>query len=514
MSLRKNVLANYLGQGWRAIMSLAFVPLYIKYLGIEAYGLIGIFVMLQAWLGLLDMGMKPALVREMARYTGGEHDAQSVWNLLRSIEIVALGIAVFTGLGIWAASSWLASNWVQPDKIPVNVVARSFTLMGLVIAVRFVENIYTNSIAGLQRQVLQNLVTGIMATLRGLGAVGVLAWVSPTIEAFFVWQGLMSLATALVFMGVVYCVLPSPAHAARFSVSALRDIWRFAAGMLGITFLALLLTQVDKILLSRLLTLEAFGYYALAGVIAGGLYILTNPIAAAFNPRFTELITRKDHLALTNTYHLGAQLITVLMGSATLMLMVFADRILLLWTADPELTKQVTPIMIVLALGTFLNGLMWMPYQMQIAHGWTSLTIRINTVAVLLLVPAILWVVPIYGAIGAAWVWVTLNTGYCLIGVHFMYRRFLNSEKWSWYRTDTLIPFALAAITAWSCRWAMPANLDKLGELGVLIASSGLVLCIAALAAPLVRKHIAQFALGRIKSIAATVDTPDHRNHS
>jgi hypothetical protein len=53
-------------------MSLAFVPLYIKYLGIEAYGLIGIFVMLQAWLTLLDMG---ALGREMARFTGGGHDA-------------------------------------------------------------------------------------------------------------------------------------------------------------------------------------------------------------------------------------------------------------------------------------------------------------------------------------------------------------------------------------------------------------------------------------------------------
>ena len=93
MSLRKNVLANYLGQGWRAIMSLAFVPLYIKYIGVEAYGLIGIFVMLQAWLGLLDIGMKPTLVREMARFSGGGYDAQSVWDLLRSIEIVALGIA-------------------------------------------------------------------------------------------------------------------------------------------------------------------------------------------------------------------------------------------------------------------------------------------------------------------------------------------------------------------------------------------------------------------------------------
>ena len=63
--LKRNLIANYIGQGWRFLISLAFVPLYIKYLGIEAYGLIGIFAMLQAWLGLLDMGMKPALGREI-----------------------------------------------------------------------------------------------------------------------------------------------------------------------------------------------------------------------------------------------------------------------------------------------------------------------------------------------------------------------------------------------------------------------------------------------------------------
>jgi O-antigen/teichoic acid export membrane protein len=76
--LKKNLIANYLGQGWTALMGLAFIPLYIKYLGIEAYGLIGLFAIIQAWLSLLDMGMTPMLGREMARSTGGSHTAQSI----------------------------------------------------------------------------------------------------------------------------------------------------------------------------------------------------------------------------------------------------------------------------------------------------------------------------------------------------------------------------------------------------------------------------------------------------
>lgn len=43
--LKRNLIANYLGQGWTALMGLAFIPLYIRYLGIEAYGLIGLFPM-------------------------------------------------------------------------------------------------------------------------------------------------------------------------------------------------------------------------------------------------------------------------------------------------------------------------------------------------------------------------------------------------------------------------------------------------------------------------------------
>jgi O-antigen/teichoic acid export membrane protein len=498
MSLKKNVLANYLGQGWRAIMSLAFVPLYIQYLGIEAYGLIGIFAMLQVWLSLLDMGMKPALVREMARFTGGGHDIQSIWNLLRSIEIIALGVALLIGLGIWAASDWLATSWVQVEKIPISVVANAFVLMGVVVALRFIENIYTSSIAGLQRQVLQNVVVGIMETFRGAGAVVVLVWVEPTIGAFFIWQGLISLVAASIFMIVVYRILPRPANAAQFSLTALHKIWKFAVGMLGITLLSLLLMQTDKILLSSLLSLEAFGYYVLASLLASGLYIMVVPISVAFYPRFTELVTRKNKRALSEYYHLGAQMVTVLAGSVTVMLILFADRILLLWTADPALTEQVAPVMRILALGTFLNCLMWIPYQMQLAHGWTSLSIRINVIAVVFLVPAIFWVVPVYGAMGAAWIWAALNAGYCLIGVHFMYRRILTSEKWTWYRSDILTPLTFAVAIGLLSRWVFSEQLGRIYELLVLAGILLVIITAASLSVALVRKRVIKVVFRRV----------------
>ena len=103
-ALKKNLLANYLGQGWAALMGLAFVPVYIKYLGIEAYGLIGFFALLQAWLTLLDMGITPTMSREMGRFVGGGSSIGSIRSLLRSVEAIALGIAAVLVAVVWAAS--------------------------------------------------------------------------------------------------------------------------------------------------------------------------------------------------------------------------------------------------------------------------------------------------------------------------------------------------------------------------------------------------------------------------
>lgn len=100
-------------------MSLAFIPIYVKYLGIEAYSLIGIFAILQAWLGLLDLGMRPALGRDMGRFTGGALDAQSIRNLLLSIEVIVIAISGAIALAIWGDLGWLAFDWLMAKNPPV-----------------------------------------------------------------------------------------------------------------------------------------------------------------------------------------------------------------------------------------------------------------------------------------------------------------------------------------------------------------------------------------------------------
>ena len=137
--LKRNLIANYLGQIWKGVMALGFLPLYIHYIGIESYGLIGLFGVVTVWLNLLDMGMTPTLSREMARFTGGEHTTESIKDLLRSIEIVTFIIAALIALILALGSEWLASSWLQSKDLPIATVSDAFRIMGLVSALRFLK---------------------------------------------------------------------------------------------------------------------------------------------------------------------------------------------------------------------------------------------------------------------------------------------------------------------------------------------------------------------------------------
>jgi O-antigen/teichoic acid export membrane protein len=501
VSVKANVVANYFSQAYMAVIGFVFVPVFIQYLGIEAFGLIAIFTILQSSLALLDLGLKPALGREMAKFTAGAHNAQSIRDLLRSAEIAAAAMATIISLGALCSASWVASNWLNVQSLPLNVVRHALVGMGVLCALRLVENIYSSSIAGLQRQVLQSVLNSGLVTARSLGAIAVLAWVAPTVEAFFIWQVLISIITLPILASVVYRELPMSPRPARFSWDSLTGIWRFAGGVMTITLLSLLLTQSDKILLSRLLPLKVFAIYAVAGVLSSALYMLSTPIGAAFYPSFTQLITLRDVAALRLAYHQAAQLSAVVMGSAAIVLIVFADTVLSAWTGNGTLTQDAAPILRVLAAGTLLSGFMGIPYQMQLAHGWTKLTIQMNLVAVALLVPMLFLVVPRYGGIGAAWVWVALNAGYLLVGIHFMHLRVLPSEKWRWYGRDVISPASAAAAIALACRYCMPHGASRMIEILVLVFASACAVIAAALVSPLVRAPLEAHMFAAVKHV-------------
>ena len=219
--IKQNIIANFGGKAWQALMSLAFVPLYIKFMGIESYGLVGIFASLLALFGILDMGLSTTLNREMARLSALPDKASEMRNLVRTLELPYWGVAVFIGIAVVCLSGPIANYWVKADKLTPATVKQALMIMGGVVAFRWPVSLYSGGLMGLQKQVLLNGINVFEATLRGLGAVLILWLISPTIQAFFIWQIFASMVHVLLSAFFLWHNLPKSSQHSRFQKESL-----------------------------------------------------------------------------------------------------------------------------------------------------------------------------------------------------------------------------------------------------------------------------------------------------
>jgi len=152
--IKKNIVANFTGIAWQSLMGFIFIPIYIYFVGIESWGLIGIFAMLQTMSGLLDLGMSNTMSREMARLSAMEGREQEMRNLVRTLEVIYWGVAIFAGIIVAALSPFIAHHWVKPGQLSPKAIEQAFLLMGLAITLQMPVGFYSGGLMGLQRQVL------------------------------------------------------------------------------------------------------------------------------------------------------------------------------------------------------------------------------------------------------------------------------------------------------------------------------------------------------------------------
>ncbi len=490
MSLKRNVVANFLGSGWTAVMGVAFLPAYVKALGAESYGLVGVYAVMQAWLSMLDLGLTPTLNREMARLRAGMHSSTSIRDLLRSIEFVFLCLSAIMVVIVWFAAAPIADQWLQAREIPRQTMIEALQIIGFVLASRWLVDIYRAALIGMQDQVAMNAILSAGATLRWGGAFILVTFVDPSILAFFVWQGIAAFFTVLLLMIRTYRMLPRAARAARPNFESLKEIRSFASGMFLTSILVFMMTQTDKIVISKLLPMDQLGYYMLAASASGALLLIATPINNAIYPRLTELVALGDDGRLERTFRFSCELMSAILIPAALTLTIFTRPVLMVWTGDPRMTALVAPMLSLLALGTMFNGLMNIPYMLQLSYGWTSLSVIINTLAVVILLPSMIITVTHFGTVGAAWAWMILNVISLIVTAHFMYARILPAAKGYWYRHVVMVPLVAGVVFGLVMSDLLPEVKTRMGALAELFVCGPLMLAVVLITLPSLRGYV------------------------
>lgn len=407
MTLKRNILANYLGAGTVALAPILALPWYLAVLGPKQFGLIGFIVMLQAVLGLLDAGMSQALVREITvRLDSADGGRRSTAALLFGFERLYWLFALCAGCLTLLLADAIATHWLNLEGLPAASGREAIYGAAAIFAAQFPGSVYRSLLVGAQAQVTLN---GIMlggALLRHVGGViVVLVW--PTLPAYLVWHASIALLETLVRGRWAWRTLNVKRNQIKWEIKELRPTWRLVAGMSGATWLGALTVQMDKIVLSRMATIEQFGYYTVAAAVAAGMLQLVYPLVQAVLPRAIQL--RAEPAALRSLGIKLAWLIGLLAGLGALIFITAGKWLLDAWLRNPEAVAVVYPLLAILLVGTGLNAFYNVGYINWIVHEKIHRVFQVNALALVLSVALIPPLVAWQGTIGAAFGWLAIN---------------------------------------------------------------------------------------------------------
>jgi len=448
---RRNFLAGVASSGWTALIGLLAVPWYIRYLGIEAYGMIGVYLTLQGIFALLDMGLSPTVSREVARsmVAGTMPYAR---NLVHSMSILFVVSGAIMAASLAVLAPWIATKWLNSGSLSVDQITLALALSAVAVGARWPGTLYIGVLNGAQRVDLASAVTIASVTLANVGAVAILMFVEPSLRAFFLWQAVVGALHSLAMRAAARHAIGGRATTG-FSWAVIKSIWRFSAGMAAVAATGVLFSQIDKIVLMRTTTLDQIGRYTLATALAGILYRLVTPAFNVVYPRLSGLFESGSIADLSRQYHGFTRRFLTIIFPIAMFLIVCSHSLLSVWVRDPNIVDQTAIIVILLSIGTAIHCVMYFPYALQISCGMTSVPLSINILLSLIFLPAVFALSSYMGATGAAIAWVVLHSFYFILGTYLTDKYVLPGQGWLWVLHGVGPPlvisvgFGFAAIT-------------------------------------------------------------------
>jgi O-antigen/teichoic acid export membrane protein len=463
-------------------------------MGGESYGLVVLYATLIASLQVLDAGWSNLLSRQLALRVddSGRQSGQSLSNLARTVEVISWVTGMVIGASLILLAPSIADTWLITKTLPRHETIGALRLIGAVVAIQWPSMAYQGAIMGLQEQVRLNVIRVSTSTMQAVGAACLLWTISPTVQSYFLWVLLVQTLNTLWMRRLMWAqVVVDRNIPPRFDWHEVLSSWRFALGVAGIALLSSILTQADKIVLSKTVPLSEFGIYGIAFTVSSVLNVVTGPILQAVLPRLTQLSNDADDSRLRRTYLHSCELVALVVVPAWMILSFHSRELMSLWIGAGAKAEMASVLLPVLALGSLVNALVTLPFGLQIATGWTSLSVLKNVVTVAVSFPALLWAVGKFGTIGAAAIWAAINGGYLLFEIPIMHRRVLKGAMLMWYLQAFLMPVTVGIVVGWLSRYVAPAaSGSKLNMFLFLSLSFGATMIALAAILPSIRRDI------------------------
>ncbi len=381
-------------------VSFISTPFIIRFLGAEGYGVLLLVNLIPMYFNFADFGMGVASTKFASEAYGNfdrEQESRVVWTATTiaavSVSLVVVPIILFS-FPIVAALN-VPEHLLAEASVALKVSAATFTV-GVLTSVlnspmlaRLRMDLVTAS--GAFTKVLAAAVIPIILFFGG-GIVAAVSW------TFIV--AILSLAMVFYFSGRLLPEVFKPA----FDMKLLTSLVRFGASWFVAMVAAILLVNLEKILLTKMVSIEALAYYSVAFTVANMAAMFSQAMSQSMLPAFSQLMTPEKRREFDALFGRGIRFNIIWLLPALMVMILAAESFFRLWAGE-EFGRQSTLPFYVLLTGLFFNILAYIPHAAITASGRTDIFAKLYWIE-LAIYGVLAWLlIGRFGIIGAAMAW-------------------------------------------------------------------------------------------------------------
>lgn len=400
--LARNAMMNLLGQGLPLVAAAIAIPLIIRGIGVDRFGILTLGWVILGYFQVFDVGLSRAITKTVADALGSGDKgsvAKAVWSVtFLQTALGALGAAVLI-----AATPSLAGRLLSIPSHLVGETRLSFVILALSVPLVLITGGFQGALAGAQRFDLINAVripfsvANYLLPLLGMLAGGGL----PTIILLL---GISRLIATVVHYVLCVRVFPSVLRPVWPNYQAIRNLLGFGVWVAVSSVVGPALIYLDRFMLSALRSVTAAGYYAAPFELATRMLIIPGAFAATLFPALSTVRSQGRMDRTTAFMARSTKYLAMTSGLLSIVLVNYAPEILHLWLKGSFVSDSVW-VLRILVVGVLVNSFAHLPYSLLHAHGRPDLPAKFQLLELPVHVVLLWQLVLRYGMVGAAIAW-------------------------------------------------------------------------------------------------------------
>jgi O-antigen/teichoic acid export membrane protein len=186
--------------------------------------------------------------------------------------------------------------------------------------------------------------------------------------------------------------------------SIIREFLKFGGSLVVAGLAVALLANLEKLLLSPLVSVQSLAYFSVAFTFANLITTFASSMAQSLLPAFSRLIGAGKHTEFNSLFARGMRLNILCIIPVIAFFMVVARPFFTVWAGAEFGRETVVPFYILMA-GLSVSGFAYMPYCAVVAAGRSDIIAKLYWLEVIVFLGITVVLVSTFGLIGAAISW-------------------------------------------------------------------------------------------------------------